>query len=216
MIRFRVAVLAGITLLVVPAVAAADVGVGVGTGKIEIQEKIKTGGIYTLPSITVFNTGTERSAYKMLVTFNDKQPQLKPKAEWFSFSPASFTLEPKKSQVVTPTLHAPLRAQPGDYFAYLEARPAETVQQGSATIGVAAAAKLSFTMGQSNIILAIAYRLLSLYRQFEPWSQIVSVAVVLALVLGLLNRYLIKLGPALKAAWHAGRPSKKKPKDKED
>ena len=177
--RFRVAVLTGLALLAVPAVAAADVGVGVGTGKIEIQETIKTGGIYTLPAVTVFNTGTEKSAYKMLVTFNQTQPQLKPKAEWFSFSPAQFELEPNKSQVVTPTLHAPLRAQPGDYFAYLEARPAETVQQGTATIGVAAATKLSFKMGQSNILFAIGYRLLSLYRQFEPWSQIVSVAVLI-------------------------------------
>lgn len=205
--------MAGIALLVVPAVAAADVGVGVGTGKIEIQEKIKTGGIYTLPAITVFNTGTERSAYKMSVTQNQTQPQHKPKAEWFSFSPASFTLDPKKSQLVTPTLHAPLRAQPGNYFAYLEARPDETVQQGTATIGVAAATKLSFSMSQSNIVIAFLYRLLSLYRQFEPWSQIVSVAVVLALVLGILNKYLIKLGPALRAAWRAGRPSKKKHKE---
>ena len=215
--RFRVAVLTGLALLAVPAVAAADVGVGVGTGKIEIQETIKTGGIYTLPAVTVFNTGTEKSAYKMLVTFNQTQPQLKPKAEWFSFSPAQFELEPNKSQVVTPTLHAPLRAQPGDYFAYLEARPAETVQQGTATIGVAAATKLSFKMGQSNILFAIGYRLLSLYRQFEPWSQIVSVAVVLVIILSLLNRYLIKLGPALSAAWRAGRgTSKKKTKNKEE
>jgi hypothetical protein len=212
-IRYWIAVLAGVAVLAVPVVASADVGVGVGTGKIEIQEKIKTGGIYTLPSITVFNTGTERSAYKMSVTFNQTQPQLKPKAEWFSFSPVSFTLEPNKSQVVIPTQHAPLRAQPGDYFAYLEARPDETVQQGTATIGVAAATKLSFTMEQSNIIIAFLYRLLSLYRQFEPWSQIVSVAVILVIALGLLNRYLIRLGPALKAAWRAGRPSKKKHKE---
>lgn len=183
---------AGIALLVVPAVAAADVGVGVGTGKIEIQEKIKTGGIYTLPTITVFNTGTEKATYKMAVTQNQTQPQHKPKAEWFSFSPAQFTLEPKKSQVVTPTLHAPLRAQPGDYFAYLEARPAETVQQGTATIGVAAATKLSFTMSQSNIIIAFLYRLLSLYRQFEPWSQIVSVAVIIVAIY-LVSRRFIKI-----------------------
>jgi membrane protein implicated in regulation of membrane protease activity len=57
---------------------------------------------------------------------------------------------------------------------------------------VAAATKLSFTMEQSNIIIAILYRLLSLYRQFEPWSQIVSVA-VLIVGLYLVSRRFVKI-----------------------
>jgi hypothetical protein len=47
-------------------------------------------------------------------------------------------------------------------------------------------------MEQSNIIIAFLYRLLSLYRQFEPWSQIVSVA-VLIVGLYLVSRRFVKI-----------------------
>src|SRR5690349_11386440 len=85
-------------VLIFPAVVLASIGVGVGTGKIDIQEKIKSGSIYTLPSVVVFNTGTQQAQYKMSVTFNEVQPQQKPDPAWFSFEPKQFTLNPGESQ----------------------------------------------------------------------------------------------------------------------
>lgn len=168
----------------------ASVGVGVGTGKIEVKEEIKSGSIYTLPPITVFNTGTEDASYTMEVTLNETQPQLKPNPNWFSFSPQEFSLSPGKSQLVTPTFHPPLVTQPGDYFGYLEAHPSETVQQGGATIGVAAATKLSFTVIPSNIFIAILYRILAIFQSYAPWSYIAVIMAVVGSVILILRRRL--------------------------
>ncbi len=171
--------------------AYASIGVGVGTGKIIIDEAIKAGSIYTLPPIVVFNTGTENASYAMEVTLNEVQPQLKPDPAWFSFSPAEFDLAPGESQKVIPTFHPPLVTKSGDYFAYLEAHPSQTVQQGgAATIGVAAATKLSFTIAPSNIFFAVYYRVVALFQTYSPWSYILLVLSTVTLSVNILRRHL--------------------------
>jgi hypothetical protein len=187
--RVGVSLGVALVLLLLPAQAFADVGVGVGTGKIDVKEPIRAGGIYTLPPITVFNTGDQEATYAMYVTLNEKQPQLKPDPAWFSFSPAEFNLKPKQSQVVTPTFSPPLVTQPGDYFAYLEARPSKTVKQGSTTIGVAAATKLSFSVAPSNIFVGLWYRLRDLYKQWWPWDLIVIIAALIAVTYRVLKKH---------------------------
>jgi hypothetical protein len=196
-----------LVMLVLPASALASIGVGIGTGKIELRQSLRAGGIYSLPTVVVFNTGTQTANYTMAVTQNQTQPQFKPNPAWFSFSPSTFKLDPGKSQTVTPTIHLPIRMQPGNYFAYLEAHPAETAKQGITSVGVAAATKLSFNVTPSNVLIAIAYRLLNLYRQSEPWSQVGTLVLAFVVVLIPLNQY-INLRAALKAAWTAGRSSK--------
>lgn len=179
------------TFSVMPvSVAVASVGVGVGTGKISVKEPMRAGGIYTLPAITVFNTGTEEATYSMYVTLNEKQKQLKPSPAWFSFSPNKFTLKPKESQRVTPTFKPPVVANPGDYFGYLEARPSKTVKQGSAVIGVAAATKLDFKLSSSNIFMGAWYRIVDLYKRSQPWVSIVLIALLLAITYKVLRKYI--------------------------
>jgi hypothetical protein len=183
--------LLAISFLAIPTTSAfASVGVGVGTGKISVDEPMRAGGIYTLPAITVFNTGSEEATYSMYVTLNEKQRQLKPNPAWFSFSPNKFTLKPKQSQRVVPTFKPPVVANPGDYFAYLEARPSKTVKQGSAVIGVAAATKLDFKLTSSNIFIGIWYRLLDLYKRSQPWISIVLIAMLAAITYKILRKYI--------------------------
>ncbi len=177
-------------LLVIPKVAFASIGVGVGTGRIVVQEGLKSGNIYKLPTVTVFNTGTEEAEYSMLVTLNESQPQIKPNPRWFSFSPDKFKLKPGQSQVVTPSINLPLRTPPGEYFAYLEAHPADTVKQGTATVGVAAATKLSFKVESSSFLLALLYRIIALYKKFAPISYILTAALILFGLWQLIRRYL--------------------------
>lgn len=177
--------------LAMPVVPAfASVGVGVGTGRISVKEPMRAGGIYTLPAITVFNTGTEEATYSMYLTLNEKQPQHKPNPAWFSFSPNKFTLKPKQSQLVTPTFKPPVVATPGDYFAYLEARPSKTVKQGSAVIGVAAAAKLDFKLTSSNIFVGAWYRILDVYKRSQPWISIALIALLIAVTYKILRKYI--------------------------
>jgi hypothetical protein len=208
--NFVAGALVGLTLFVFPAVTLASIGVGVGTGRIEVKEELKNGGIYTLPSVVVFNTGTQKADYSMDVTLNEKQPQLKPNPKWFSFSPNRFSLEPGKSQVVTPSINLPISTPPGEYFAYLEAHPAGTVQQGNTAVGVAAATKLSFTVKPTNMFFGILFRLWSLFKQFAPYSYIATTSIVILLVWRVIRKWLrfeIKVKKPQKP-----KPSKKPPK----
>jgi hypothetical protein len=124
--------------------------------------------------MTVLNTGDEPGTYTLEVTYLQGQPELRPRGEWVSFSPASFKLEPKQSQSVAITLHLPLDAEPGDYFCFLEAHP--VMEGGGFRIGVAAATKLYFSVKPSNIVAAIVHRFSSGLARTAPASYIIIIA----------------------------------------
>ncbi len=65
----------------------ARVGVGIGTGKIVVEDKLKPGEIYKLPSVAVLNTGDEPGEYEVGITYHEKQPELLPPEGWFNFKP---------------------------------------------------------------------------------------------------------------------------------
>lgn len=154
-----------------PNTVFARIGVGVGTGKIQVEDKLKPGIIYELPSLTVLNTGDEESDYEVNVSYHEKQPQLRPPQSWFIFSPSKFHLEPGKAQTVTIKLNLPVRTEPGDYFAYLEGHPFKKSQSGNTTIGIAAAAKLYFTVIPGNFLEGIYYKIISFWKVYSPWPQ---------------------------------------------
>lgn len=169
--------------LLFPSVAFAKIGVGVGTGKIQVEDKLKPGIIYELPVLTVLNTGDEESDYVVSVAYHNKQPEFRPSQDWFIFSPQKFHLEPGKVQIVSIKLNLPLRMQPGNYFAYLEAHPAKKAESGNTTIGVAAAAKLYFTVVPANFFQSIYYKIVSFWKVYSPWPQRVTVAIAVALAI---------------------------------
>jgi P pilus assembly chaperone PapD len=113
-----------------PLPTQAKIGVGVGTGKITIDEALKPGMIYQLPSVTVLNTGDEDGIYKLYITYHESQSQQRPPRDWFVFSPEEFKLTPGTGQATKITLTVPVKAKPGQYFAYIEAQPQQVSQQG--------------------------------------------------------------------------------------
>ena len=182
-----------LVILCLPLLAMAKIGVGVGTGKIEIDNPMKAGLIYDLPSLVVVNTGDEPSDYSVAIQHRENQTQLIPSEEWFNFEPLNFSLEPGKTQVVNIKLTLPIKgAQPGDYFAFLQAFPVKKAEVSGTSIGVAAAAKLYFTVAPANIFIGLYYRVVSLFVIYSPWSYIVS-AVILLAILGVLFKRFFKL-----------------------
>ncbi len=178
-----------ITALILPFVTFGSIGVGVGTGKIQVDELLKPGLIYTIPSLTVVNTGDEPSEYTVSIDYRGNQTELKPNKEWFSFEPLQFHLEPNMSQVVQIKLTLPVKTNPGDYFAYLQGQPIQkTSTTGGATIGVAAAAKLYFTVAPANIWQGIYYRFTGLYSRYHPWDTIVLAVIFVAVLIQFLSR----------------------------
>lgn len=190
----KVLLLTLLVIIITPSLALAKIGVGVGTGKIYMEGELKPGGIYTVlesaekqedgaaeVTMTVINTGDEASDYEMMITNLANQSEKWPDEEWFVFEPEQFFLDPGKVQPVNVKINLPIKAEPGDYFVFLEARPAKKGESGGgAKIGVAAATKLWFTVAPSNVFSAIYYRALALFRDYKPWSQIILALVVVA------------------------------------
>lgn len=184
-----------------PIFVSAKIGVGVGTGKIQVDQPLKAGLIYTLPPLTVINTGDEPSEYGVGVQYRDKQPELVPPKEWFSFSPLNFHLEPEQSQTVQVKLTLPVSgAKPGDYFAFLQGFPSKKVGVGGSTsVGVAAAAKLYFTVTPANIFVGLYYRGVSLCKQYSPWSYVILAVIFAAIFISLFRRFFsFNIGVGLK------------------
>jgi len=174
--------------IIFPLSASANVGVGVNLGKINIDEPLKPGGVYIFPVIGVINTGDEDGNYAFEVTYHQDQPELRPAAEWFSFSPSTFPLEAGMSQNVEIKLSLPIKMKPGEYFAYLEAHPVVVSGPGT-TIGVAAATKTYFTVIPANLWQAIVYKTSSLFILYAPWTYVVSAILIGAILIWLFRRF---------------------------
>ena len=167
----------------------ARIGVGIGTGKIKVSEKLKPGQIYTLPAVTILNTGDEPGTYSVRVTYHEKQKDLEPAEEWFIFSPKEFNLKPGAGQTVEMKLNLPFVMEPGDYFAYVEGYPTKKAGGGTTTIGVAAATKLYFTVEPANFFQAFYYRIISFWREYQPWTSRISITIILLIAFGFIKRY---------------------------
>lgn len=174
--------------LVFPLMVFAGVGVGVNLGKIEIDEPLKPGGIYNFPIIGVINTGDTEGDYEVEVTYHQDQPQLKPAQEWFSFEPQQFHLESGQSQSVAVKLTLPVKAKPGDYFAYLEAHPIIKAGPGT-TIGVAAATKTYFSVVPANLLQAMIWRVSSFFTMYAPWTYVVLAIVIAAIIIAIFRKF---------------------------
>lgn len=170
---------------------ASNLGVGIGTGKISINEKLKNGMTYKFPDLVVINTGEIKSFYTVEVAYNSEQKELLPPAEWFTFTPEKFELSPGDSQKVEVRLKLPIdKVVPGDYFAYLEAKPIIEDKPGVSSVGIAAAAKLTFTIAPSNFVEGIYYTLKYVFDEYQPWSTVVVSAVGLVLLKVILSRFI--------------------------
>ncbi len=162
--------------------ALAKVGVGMGAGEIRVTQPIKPGGMYTLPSLRIFNTGDEVTVYGMNIAYHQDHPELRPQKDWFSYNPTTFTINPGESQEVEITMMVPVKTEPGDYFAFVESGPVATGEPGT-SVGVAVATKLYFNVVPANIFEAISYRVSTLFAAYAPWSWI-GLGVSIMLLLG--------------------------------
>ena len=173
-----------------PILALAKIGVGVGIGKIYVDQPLKSGLIYTLPTFVLVNTGDEPSEYGVQIVFHENQKEMRPAKEWFKFEPSQFYLEPGQSQLVQIKLTLPIRgAQPGDYFAFLQGRPLQKTESGMTSVGVAAATKLYFTVTPANFFVGVYYRVGSLLKLYSPWSYVVLAVIIIALLIVIFRRF---------------------------
>jgi hypothetical protein len=96
-------------------------------------------------------------------------------------------LEAKQAESVNIRLTLPTGADPGDYFAFIEAHPMNESQ--GVRISIAAATKLSFTVKPSNWFQAQRVQLNRYIDDNEPWSYVIPGAALIALLLLTLRRF---------------------------
>ena len=178
-------------LVMVSPLLASGIGVGIGSGKITIDEDLKNGMKYKFPELVVINTGDRESQYTVDISYDQNQKELLPPKEWFTFSPEIFPLKPGESQKVEIRLTIPIdKVIPGNYFAYLEARPVIADEAGMATVGIAAAAKLFFTIAPSNFIEGVYYTIKYVFDEYQPWSTVIVSAAGLVLLKVILSKFI--------------------------
>ena len=169
-----------------PAPAVADLGVGISHGEIVIEEKLNRGGRHRLPSVTVSNTGTESARYEVVITYIQDQPELRPDPGWFRFEPQAFDLDSGESQAVSIGLDIGDGAEPGDYFALIEAHPIQP--DTGVTVGVAAATKLSFEIEPSSTFELWRLRIANFFEDNSPFSIVLPPTLAGLLLLYFLAR----------------------------
>ncbi len=182
----------GAFFLLLPFLADASLGVGVGLGSVKLDGGVKPGSIVDLPLFPVTNTGDTPGEYEIGIEYQEDVPQMRPGREWFVFDEAKFHLDPKETKLAHISMRVPISVEPGEYFAYLEARPAKVISDGStgASVGIAAATKLYFSVDAANIWEAAYYRARSFWNMYTPWPA-VAIGVLLAIVAVLILRRFI-------------------------
>jgi hypothetical protein len=165
--------------------SAGDSGIAITVGKIAVSEGLKPGGRYDLPSVGVINTGTKRQAYELTVDYIDGQTEKRPSPRWIEFAPRSFVLDAGEAQTVRIHLELPTGADPGDYFAYIQAQSTNSLDQ---SIQAAVATKLSFSVKSTNWFDAQKTRINRWLDGASPWPQVLVIASLAAVALRIASK----------------------------
>lgn len=180
-------VLVALLMLFSAPAAWARLGVGINVGRIEVNEPLLSGGIYSVAKMSVINTGTQAADYGLGVSYMEKQAEKEPPKTWFAFSPSRFRLKPGAARTVEISLVIPVSAEAGDYFALVEAHP--IIEKKGVNVGIAAAAKASFTVKSSSLLWSIINRLLTWFTTNAPYSYAAAALIVAAAVGLTLKRF---------------------------
>jgi hypothetical protein len=177
--------LAGAVLLSAAPAAAASTGVSIDIGSIAVSQVLVPGEEYTLPTFGVRNPGTEPTSYRVVVTYIDGQAGAAPAEAWFAFEPGELTIAPGESRPVRTRLILPPDAQPGEYAALIG--PQIVSVGDGAQVGAAAAAKLTFRVGESSGLDAWL-RAIGRFLAQNPWVLALGGLLLLYLAVRFLRR----------------------------
>lgn len=155
-------------------------GVSLDLGAIAVSRVLVPGETVRLPEMGVHNPGTETAHLEMSVRGISDDGIADPSPDWIHFSPTQFDLAPGQSRVVRPTLEVPIGAEPGQYATLLSAAAGQGGE--GVTVGVAAAARLTFEIAPSDDLSALIRRIGSMLDDWAPWWYLLVVAILSILV----------------------------------
>jgi hypothetical protein len=176
---------AAVAALLAAPQAAADRGVALDIGQIDIEQALVPGGSYRLPAFGVRNPGDERTSY-LLKVWPIRGGGRAPDPRWVRFSPVRLTLRPNRIMRIQVRIVLPADAAPGDYAALIG--PEIVGTGGGASVGGAAAARLTFTVESSSTLESWWRRLKNFLGDHMPWTLVVPAAVLAGLLAEALRR----------------------------
>jgi hypothetical protein len=131
---------------------APDRGAALDRGTIAIVERLAAGRSYQLPALGVRNPGSERTTYRLGLSFVESRQAKQPPAGWFRFTPTELTLGPGEERSVAIRLTIPAGAEAGGYEALVGAKLLSGAE--GAQIAVGAAARVSFAVASAGALQA--------------------------------------------------------------
>jgi hypothetical protein len=135
-----------LALLAVPMPASASVGVGIQAGPVLMAEAAHPGGSYQLPPVYVVNTGTQQEAITVRIERISAGNGRTIPASWIRETGLPLTLSPHQSARIPLQLVLPATAKPGRYFSDVLVKGSAGLAVGAASLRVAAATDLKFTV----------------------------------------------------------------------
>jgi hypothetical protein len=147
--------MAGFLLLAFPlgaaasTAAAASIGVGIQVGPVRLAGIAHAGRAYDLPPVYVVNTGTEPETVRLEVQRLSRGTGHDVPKAWFQPAETDVKLDARQSATIEVKLVVPADATPGPYFSDVVAHGSASIEAGQASLGVAAATKLQFTVGKA-------------------------------------------------------------------
>lgn len=135
----------------------ADVGVAVSYGRLDLPLALEPGQRVELRPLGVSNPGSQTTTYQMGFGAIHGQKERSPSASWFSFAPREVTLAPRETRYVRIFMRPAPTAAQGRYQGLLKAQIVQREHRG-ATVGGAAAARLTFRIGAPRISVSVTPR----------------------------------------------------------
>ena len=183
--RAALLVVAGAGMLLLASPVGAGRGVAVDLGRIDIDQPLAPGGAYRLPELGVRNPGDERTSYRLKV-WPIRGAALAPPAGWFRITPERLTLGPNQIQKVQTRIVLPPGATAGDYAALLG--PEIVNEESGASVGAAAATRLTFTVKQASTLEGWWNRFERWFGDHRPWTILVPALLLAAFAADRLRR----------------------------
>lgn len=134
-------------LVSLPVAASASIGVGIQAGPVRLGSVAEPGRSYDLPPVYVVDTGTEPESVHLVVKRLSHGPGRDVPPSWIQVSGSDVKLDAHQSARIPVKLVIPGDAKPGAYLSDVVAHGSAGLDAGQATLAVAAATKLQFTVG---------------------------------------------------------------------
>ena len=151
LMRATLAVPAALGLLIVfPGLTQASIGVSVQGAPVRLRAVAQPGSSYALPPVYVVSTGTQDESISMHIQRLSHGPGRTVPSSWIQFTDNGMQLPTHKSARIPLELVVPADAAPGKYLSDVVVVGSAAISVGKTNLGVAAATKLEFSVGQGS------------------------------------------------------------------